>query len=96
MKGDSFEILLDLVKENEKYDFIYLDGSHTCFNVYSDLILSWKLLNKGGVIAIDDYLYLKDKIMDSPYESVNFFMQKFKNQIKVLNIGYRVFIEKIN
>ena len=96
LKGDSFEILLDLVKENEKYDFIYLDGSHTCFNVYSDLILSWKLLNKGGVIAIDDYLYLKDKIMDSPYESVNFFMQKFKNQIKVLNIGYRVFIEKIN
>ena len=95
LKGDSFEILLDLNKQDEKYDFIYLDGSHTCFNVYSDLILCWSLLNNGGIIAIDDYIYLKDKVLDSPYESVKFFMKKFEKEIKILNIGYRVFIEKI-
>ncbi len=54
-KGDSYDILLEMNQMGEKYDFIYVDGSHLCLDVFLDLMLSWKLLNVGGVMAIDDY-----------------------------------------
>ena len=95
IKGDSLKILFELINKNEKFDFIYVDGSHLCLDCYSDMILSWKLLNKGGILAIDDYLYMKHDIIKSPYEAVNHFMQRFKNEYKTLHIGYRVFLEKI-
>ena len=53
------------------------------------------LLNKGGVIGIDDYLMNKESLLDSPFSGVNYFLEKFKDKIIVLDKQYRVFIEKI-
>lgn len=96
IKGDSFEVLIEMIKNNESYDFIYVDGSHLAFDCYSDLILSWKLLQKGGVLAIDDYLYNTDcLVIDSPFEGINHFLNKFEKEIKILHKGYRVFLQKV-
>ena len=63
---------------------------------YTDLVMSWNILEKGGIIVIDDYLYKKDEnILNSPFEAVNHFFKVFKEQYKLLNIGYRIFLEKI-
>lgn len=35
-------------------DLIYIDGNHTAPQVLTDLVLSWQLLNTGGVILCDD------------------------------------------
>lgn len=95
IKGDSTEVLIEMIKNNESYDFIYVDGSHLLLDCYSDLILSWKLLNKGGVLAIDDYLYNSDsRVIDSPFEGINHFLNKFQKEIKILHKDYRVFLEK--
>ena len=95
IKGDSYEVLFKMVKEGEMFDFIYIDGSHKAFDCYSDLILSWKLLVEGGILAIDDYLYNTDGLLiDSPFEGVNHFLNKFQKEIKVLHNGYRVFLQK--
>jgi len=95
-KGNSQDILLDLINQNEdKYDFIYVDGSHRCLDAYMDINLSWKLLNKGGIMVIDDYPYKKEQVLESPFESVNEFITKYQKEIKVLNKGYRVFLEKL-
>lgn len=95
IKGDSTEVLIEMIKNNESYDFIYVDGSHLLLDCYSDLILSWKLLNKGGVLAIDDYLYNVDGgVVNSPFESVNHFLNKFQKEIKILHKDYRIFLEK--
>jgi predicted O-methyltransferase YrrM len=96
IKGDSCSILLDMVKTYKKYDFIYLDGCHLLLDCYSDLILSWQLLNCGGILAIDDY-YLNTNdsdLLQSPFESVNHFLKKYDTEIKILHKGYRVFLEK--
>ncbi len=61
IKGDSKDILFDLLLNNERYDFIYVDGSHKCLDCYSDKALSWKLLNVGGILGIDDYLWSPEK-----------------------------------
>ena len=96
-KGDSYEILLEMNRVGEKYDFIYVDGSHLCLDVYLDLMLSWKLLKIGGIMAIDDYMFFVGDDFDklkSPFEAVNHFLAKNEKEIKILNKGYRLFIEK--
>ena len=81
----------------EMYDFIYVDGSHLLLDCYLDLVLSWKILNIGGILAIDDYLYKSDEqnILNSPHESINHFLKMIKNEYILLNKGYLVFIQKI-
>lgn len=89
--------LLQFIKDNVFFDFIYVDGSHLLLDCYSDLVLSWQILERGGILAIDDYLYKKDdpNILNSPYQAVNHFLKVFENKYKLLSITYRVFLEKI-
>jgi predicted O-methyltransferase YrrM len=98
MKGKSADILLELVRSDMQYDFIYVDGSHRCLDVYLDLFLSWQLLRKGGVLAIDDYMYCVDKIgehpYEYPYEAVNQFLKDNEGKYNLIDMNYRVFLEK--
>ena len=68
----------------------YIDGSNISFDCYLDLIQS-----KGGLLAIDDYLYNHDDIINSPFEGINHFLNKHKNEIKILHKEYRVFLIKV-
>jgi hypothetical protein len=96
IKGDSYEVLFEMMKENKMFDFIYVDGSHLSFDCYSDLMISWRLLEKGGILAIDDYLYnVEGAVVDSPFEGINHFLKKHDKEIKILHKGYRVFLQKI-
>jgi predicted O-methyltransferase YrrM len=98
MKGRSSDVLLQLICEKMQYDFIYVDGSHKCLDVYLDLFLSWQLLRNGGVMAIDDYLYNVDKTEEHPYEypyqAVNQFLKDYEGKYKLIDMHYRVFLEK--
>ena len=95
MKGNSANILLELIKQNETFDFIYVDGSHLLLDAYTDIILSWNLLNKGGILAIDDVQYNTEKILESPLKAVEHFMNQYKGQYEILNLNYRAFLEKL-
>jgi len=98
MKGRSSDLLLELICKKMQYDFIYVDGSHKCLDVYLDLFLSWQLLQKGGVMAIDDYLYNVDKTEEQPYEypyqAVNQFLKDNEGKYTLIDMHYRVFLEK--
>lgn len=41
----------------KKYDFIFLDGSHSADYVYQEIMLSLKKLNNDGVILLHDYFH---------------------------------------
>jgi predicted O-methyltransferase YrrM len=43
------------------FDFIYIDGDHTAFNVLVDAVCAYPLLKVGGLIAFDDYLWKSGK-----------------------------------
>lgn len=94
-KGNSFNVLLDLNKSNSKFDVIYVDGSHTLLDSYTDILLSFELLEKGGVMLIDDVPFNKGDILNSPLEGVKYFADKHEKEMKILHIGYRLFLEKI-
>lgn len=94
LKGDSTEVLSKLIIQFAEFDLIYVDGSHKCFDCYSDMVLSFNLLKKGGLMIVDDVLYRKGDILNSPFEAVEHFIDKFKNDIIIMNNGYRLFMEK--
>ena len=98
MKGRSADVLLELVRADMQYDFIYVDGSHRCLDVFVDLFLAWQLLKKGGVMAIDDYTFCVDKIEEHPYEypfeAVNQFLKDNEGRYTLIDKNYRVFLEK--
>lgn len=97
-KGDSGVILQDLLKEGQTFDFIYVDGSHLLLETYTDCLLAWSLLNKGGVLIIDDYLFENDNELlssaEKPKEAIDHFLKKKKGDYTLLNMSYRVFLEK--
>jgi predicted O-methyltransferase YrrM len=100
LKGDSVEKLLDLVQKGEKFDFVYVDGSHLCLDCYADMVLAWKLVGRGGVLAVDDVLYHYDKAMTKdplgyPLKAKEHFMKKYEGQYRVLSDSYRVFLQKL-
>lgn len=47
-------VLANLVKEKEKFDFAYVDGSHLFENVFLDFYYTSILLNKDGIVLFDD------------------------------------------
>jgi predicted O-methyltransferase YrrM len=53
IKGPSEIMLRDL--DIEKFDYIYIDGSHMPKWVLNDAVLSWEILKPGGLIIFDDY-----------------------------------------
>ena len=96
IKGDSSEVLFQMVMKKEIYDFIYIHGNNISFDGYSELIMSWRLLSKGGLLIIDDYLYNSEQnIVDSQFEGTNHFLKKHQNEIKILHKGCRVFLQKL-
>jgi len=94
LKQESTSALLNMIKMGEKYDFIYVDGSHTLLDCYTDMVLAWELLNKGGIMGIDDCMWNNTDVLNSPFEGVNVFLKKYEKEIVVLSKEYRVFLEK--
>jgi predicted O-methyltransferase YrrM len=43
------------------FDFIYIDGDHTCLGVQGDAYNAYQRLKVGGLIAFDDYLWKSGK-----------------------------------
>jgi predicted O-methyltransferase YrrM len=55
-KGYSYQCLASLGPD-DKFDFVYVDGSHHGDDVMVDAIRGFEQLNVGGVMILDDYLW---------------------------------------
>lgn len=95
LKSDSTDALLNFIKGGTTFDFIYVDGSHLLLDCYSDLVLAWSILSKGGIMGIDDYNYKQHSVIESPFEAVNHFLTRYEDKYKLIYKGYRVFLQKL-
>ena len=75
-KGTSDSFFLN---HKEKYDVIYIDGSHEADQVYKDIKNSWKILNINGVLICDDYFY--GNIYKNPDNVPSIAINKFVNEL---------------
>lgn len=91
--GDSHknETLLALEKllNNEKIDFLFIDGDHTYEGVKSDFDMYKSLMNKGGIVAFHD-------IVDTDYHhNLNCYVDKLWNELKQ-EYSFKEFIQDKN
>ena len=57
IEDKSYIVLPELLKKDEKYDFIFIDGFHTFDYTLIDFFYADKLLKINGIIIIDDILH---------------------------------------
>lgn len=73
----------------KKYSFIYIDGSHEIDDIKNDFLNALKVIEKGGIIWMDDYLggdginYDIKRVIDSVYESN-------KDKLSIIHMGYQI------
>jgi hypothetical protein len=76
--------LPDLIKLNQKFDLIYIDGSHLFEDVFTDFYFSDKLLSPGGIVLFDD------NADPHIHKVIRFIKTNFKSFYKELNLNQYV------
>lgn len=56
--GPSYAMLKRL---DGPYDIVYVDGWHSAFGALADGVMCWPMLNVGGLMIFDDYLWVPPK-----------------------------------
>ena len=74
---ESYEFLTDY-NDGENYDFIFVDGDHHPWGVLEDMVLSWRLLKKGGLMIVDDYSW------EVPRKGIDAFLSAYEGRYKFL------------
>ena len=81
----------------ETFDLIYIDGDHTCVSVLEDIILSFPLLKKNGLLVVDNYEmdYPSNDYTLIPHDAIDSFLHCYKNEIEIIIKNYQVIVKKI-
>lgn len=86
-RNQSAPQLASLLTENRQYHLAYVDGSHQAPDVLCDLVLSWRLLVRGGVLIADDYPWKEATpadILRCPKPAIDAFTQIHFNQLEYI------------
>lgn len=75
------------------FNFIYLDGCHEPDYVARDVENSFKFLEKGGILWIDDYLCRSNGV-NKIKNTIDIFLSKYKSQYKIIHNGYQIALKK--
>ena len=80
---------------NIKFDLIYVDGDHKAQQVSKDINNSWNILNKGGYLILDDFMwwYYSD-LKKNPSTPINNFIKNNINDIAHLIVWHQVIVKK--
>ena len=93
IKGTSQEFLRGT---DEKYDFIYVDASHRADDTFVDAYYAHKMLNPKGLLIFDDYGWKKTKHdYERPKLAIDSFIRLFRDNIKIISKGYKMYIQKV-
>ena len=77
-------------KNTKKFNFVYVDGSHLIDDIKVDFNECLKIIELGGFLAFDDYLWGDGSIkkcIDDLYE-------ENKDKLKILGHGYQIIFQR--
>jgi len=83
--SDEFFIDNDII-----FDIIYIDGCHEPEYIERDIKNAFEFTKKDSIIWFDDY---GGGVNGSIKKYINNFLQKYKNEFKILYIGYQLGIQ---
>lgn len=96
MKEKSSTVMSVFRAQDDKFDFIYIDGSHKACDVLSDAVDAFHLCKKGGVIVFDDY-YAGDErenTLEFPKLAIDAFVTCFEGAVEMVSIGRQMVVRK--
>lgn len=80
----------------EFFDLIYIDGSHYYQDVFNDAKNSFAVLNKGGYLIFDDFLWnFYSNANENPIGGIKLFFKENFFKVKIVSIGYQIILKKI-
>ena len=94
--GDSRSILVELAKESQRFDLVYVDGSHMGLDVIVDAALSWHLLAPRALMIFDDYEWTAfgDDSLSRPGPAIDAFLQLIAGHGEVVFRGGQLAVRK--
>ena len=84
----------------ERFDLVYVDGSHQAPDVLADAVLAFQLLKVGGVLIFDDYLWSMEAAgaqdaHNMPKAAIDAFVNVFQRKLTVLGAPlYQLYLVK--
>jgi len=93
-KGTSYQYFNDNFKR-DKYDLVYIDGSHHVDDVIVDAVKAFEMIKEGGLLIFDDYFWhYYDNTIDNPSGAINAFLRMKKHQLKIICFDYQLVLQK--
>ncbi len=82
-------------KNKNKYNLIYIDGSHHYDNVKKDFENSYECIRKNGIIIMDDFLWLYYKDFEkNPINAIIECYDKYKNNLELIFLNHQIIFKK--
>lgn len=80
----------------ETFDLVYIDGSHQAPDVLTDAVMSWPLVNVGGIVIFDDYEWQgHEQATHRPKMAINAFLSVFADELEVVHRGYQIAVRRV-
>lgn len=94
-KGSSVGLLGEMLPSAQRYDFIYIDGSHTAPDVLTDACMAWHLLKPKGIMVFDDYMWGNPRdVLHRPKVAIDAFCNIFAETAEIIHVGYQLAVRK--
>jgi predicted O-methyltransferase YrrM len=96
--GESAGHLLALLREGQRFDLVFVDGSDLALDVLVDAALSWQLLKPDGYMIFDNYLWRSPLGQDPlfhPAPAVDAFLDLVGNHCKLLFKENEVIVQRL-
>ena len=77
---------------NKTYNFIYIDGCHEKEFIKRDMENSFNILEKGGIMWMDDYRVGNGIISK---KKMDYFLEKYNGHYELIYKGYQLAIRKL-
>ena len=95
IKGSSTSVLPELGIAGRRFDLAYVDGSHMAADVYSDAVLTWSIMDAGGIVIFDDYEWdMMGEERERPRLGIDAFLAAVAGQYEELYRAYQIIIAR--
>lgn len=97
IKQDVKACLPVLAQQKQRFDIIYIDADHDARDTLYAGVLCWEMLNPGGIMIFDDYLWKpEDRFtgITPPGIGIDAFLNTYALELSILHKQYQVFVEK--
>jgi predicted O-methyltransferase YrrM len=94
-EGTNKRWLPELLRSHQKYNLIYVDGSHMGQDVLFDAVMAWEMLDPNGILVFDDYEWdmYRDHRM-TPKVAIDSFLATIEGDYVLLKKYWGVIIRK--